>query len=70
MAIALVKGRRAVSILCGRDKAGVMAWPESRTEDGSDGHFATKHVGNFLRTSLIMPKYLAADLTARVVWSR
>ena len=43
------------------NSAGVMNLPERQlSEEGIEMHFATNHIGHFLFTSLLMPKFLKA----------
>jgi len=48
------------------NNAGVMACPESRTEDGFEMQFGVNHLGHFALTALLLPALLRAD-AARVV---
>jgi len=48
------------------NNAGVMALPESKTEDGFEMQFGVNHLGHWTLTSLLMPSLLAAP-AARIV---
>ena len=48
------------------NNAGIMAMPESRTEDGFESQFGVNHLGHWTLTALLMDRLLAAP-QARVV---
>jgi len=49
------------------NNAGVMACPESKTEDGFEMQIGTNHFGHFLLTNLLMPLLKKAAPGARIV---
>jgi NAD(P)-dependent dehydrogenase (short-subunit alcohol dehydrogenase family) len=61
----VLTGERPLHILI--NNAGVMATPQSYTEDGFELQFGTNHVGHFALTTGLMPALLKAAGTARVV---
>lgn len=48
------------------NNAGIMACPETRTEDGYELQFQTNHLGHFLLTMLLLPKIINS-VPARIV---
>ena len=63
-AAAIAEKHPTVEILI--NNAGLMAMPESRTEDGFEMQFGVNHLGHWVFTAGLMPSLLAAD-SARVV---
>ena len=58
-AAAIAEKHPTVEILI--NNAGLMAMPESRTEDGFEMQFGVNHLGHWVFTAGLMPSLLAAD---------